>query len=44
MIKIGIDGFVRIDRMVFRTALKSKYFKVVAINDLISHMHNVDQK
>ena len=34
MIKIGINGFGRIGRMVFRAALKSKYFKVVAINDL----------
>ena len=34
MIKIGINGFGRIGRMVFRSALQSKFFKVVGINDL----------
>ena len=31
MIKIGINGFGRIGRMVFRSALQSKFFKVVGI-------------
>ena len=34
MIKIGINGFGRIGRMVFRSAIQSKSFKVVGINDL----------
>ena len=34
MIKIGINGFGRIGRMVFRSALQSKSLKVVGINDL----------
>ena len=33
-IKIGINGFGRIGRLVFRAALKHKDVEVVAINDL----------
>ena len=41
MIKIGINGFGRIGRMVFRSAIQSKSFKVVGINDLydIDYLH-----
>ena len=34
-IKIGINGFGRIGRMIFRAALKKQDIEVVAINDLI---------
>lgn len=34
-IKIGINGFGRIGRMVFRAALKNPRIEVVAINDLV---------
>jgi glyceraldehyde 3-phosphate dehydrogenase len=34
-IKIGINGFGRIGRMVFRAALKNPKIEVVAINDLV---------
>lgn len=34
-IKIGINGFGRIGRLVFRAALKNKNIQVVGINDLI---------
>jgi len=36
VIKIGINGFGRIGRLVFRAAQKYKYIQVVGINDLIS--------
>jgi glyceraldehyde 3-phosphate dehydrogenase len=36
MIKVGINGFGRIGRLVFRAAQKRKDIQVVAINDLIS--------
>ncbi|MCC8199678.1 MAG: type I glyceraldehyde-3-phosphate dehydrogenase [Tannerellaceae bacterium] len=35
-IKIGINGFGRIGRLVFRAAQKNEHIEVVAINDLIS--------
>jgi glyceraldehyde 3-phosphate dehydrogenase len=35
MIKVGINGFGRIGRMVFRAAAKRKDIEVVAINDLL---------
>ncbi|MGM9923099.1 MAG: glyceraldehyde 3-phosphate dehydrogenase NAD-binding domain-containing protein, partial [Bacillus sp. (in: firmicutes)] len=34
MVKIGINGFGRIGRNVFRAALKNPNVEVVAINDL----------
>ena len=34
MVKVGINGFGRIGRLVFRTALKRKDVEVVAVNDL----------
>ena len=36
MIKIGINGFGRIGRLVFRASLDHKNFEVVGINDLIT--------
>ncbi|CAM1333640.1 type I glyceraldehyde-3-phosphate dehydrogenase [Tenacibaculum aestuariivivum] len=35
MIKVGINGFGRIGRLAFRTAMKRKNVQVVAINDLL---------
>ncbi|HIK62692.1 MAG TPA: type I glyceraldehyde-3-phosphate dehydrogenase, partial [Flavobacteriales bacterium] len=34
-IKIGINGFGRIGRLVFRAALANKNVEVVGINDLV---------
>lgn len=39
MIKIGINGFGRIGRLAFRTAINRKNIKVVAINDLLDIDH-----
>ena len=39
MIKIGINGFGRIGRMVFRASLKRSDVKVVGINDLLEVDH-----
>jgi len=39
MIKIGINGFGRIGRMVFRASLERKDVKVVGINDLLEVEH-----
>ncbi|MFL2665913.1 MAG: type I glyceraldehyde-3-phosphate dehydrogenase [Flavobacteriaceae bacterium] len=39
MIKIGINGFGRIGRMVFRASLERKDVKVVGINDLLDVEH-----
>src|SRR3954468_6961511 len=39
MIKIGINGFGRIGRMVFRAALLRDDVEVVAINDLLEPDH-----
>ena len=36
MIKIGINGFGRIGRLVFRAAMQQGGVQVVGINDLIS--------
>ena len=36
MIKIGINGFGRIGRLVFRASLDHKNVEVVGINDLIT--------
>ena len=34
-INIGINGFGRIGRLVFRASLNNKFTKVVAINDIV---------
>ena len=34
-INVGINGFGRIGRLVFRAALSNKYINVVAINDIV---------
>jgi glyceraldehyde 3-phosphate dehydrogenase len=34
-IRIGINGFGRIGRLVFRAAINNKYIEIVAINDII---------
>ncbi|RLD38552.1 MAG: type I glyceraldehyde-3-phosphate dehydrogenase, partial [Bacteroidetes bacterium] len=34
-IKVGINGFGRIGRLVFRAAMKQENIEVVGINDLI---------
>jgi glyceraldehyde 3-phosphate dehydrogenase len=39
MIKIGINGFGRIGRMVFRAAAKRKDVEVVAVNDVLDLNH-----
>ncbi|MGV8945207.1 MAG: type I glyceraldehyde-3-phosphate dehydrogenase [Lutibacter sp.] len=39
MIKIGINGFGRIGRLAFRTAINNKNIEVVAINDLLEINH-----
>lgn len=46
--KIGINGFGRIGRNVFRAALKSNDVEVVAVNDLtdanmLAHLYNMTQ-
>ena len=38
-IKIGINGFGRIGRMVFRSAMKQEDVTIVAINDLLEVNH-----
>ena len=38
-VKIGINGFGRIGRMVFRACLKRENVEVVAINDLLDLDH-----
>jgi glyceraldehyde 3-phosphate dehydrogenase len=38
-LKIGINGFGRIGRMVFRASLKRNDIDVVAINDLLDVEH-----
>ena len=38
-VKIGINGFGRIGRMVFRSCLKRDNVEVVAINDLLDIEH-----
>ncbi|MDO9039593.1 MAG: glyceraldehyde 3-phosphate dehydrogenase NAD-binding domain-containing protein, partial [Lutibacter sp.] len=39
MIKIGINGFGRIGRLAFRTAINKQNVEVVAINDLLDIDH-----
>ena len=41
MIKVGINGFGRIGRAIFRNNLDKKYFQVVAINDTNPDADNV---
>ena len=38
-LKIGINGFGRIGRMVFRASLKRNDIDIVAINDLLDVEH-----
>ena len=35
IVNIGINGFGRIGRLVFRAAINNKSIKVVAINDIV---------
>jgi glyceraldehyde 3-phosphate dehydrogenase len=39
MVKIGINGFGRIGRLAFRTAIAKKNFQIVAINDVLDIHH-----
>jgi len=39
MIKVGINGFGRIGRMVFRAAMQRTDIQVVAVNDLLELPH-----
>lgn len=41
MIRVGINGFGRIGRAIFRVNLDKKYFKVVAINDINPDVKNM---
>ncbi len=41
MIKVGINGFGRIGRAIFRNNLKKKIFQVVAINDINPDNENI---
>lgn len=41
MLKVGINGFGRIGRAIFRNNLDKKYFQVVAINDINPDADNV---
>ena len=38
-IKIGINGFGRIGRLVFRSAIENDDFEVISINDLLDVDH-----
>ena len=38
-INIGINGFGRIGRLVFRSAINDNNFKVISINDLLDIEH-----
>ena len=38
-IKIGINGFGRIGRLVFRSAIENDNFEVMCINDPVSYTH-----
>ena len=38
-INIGINGFGRIGRLVFRSAINNNNFKVISINDLLDMEH-----
>jgi len=41
MIKVGINGFGRIGRAIFRVNLLKKYFDIVAINDINPNIDNI---
>lgn len=41
MLKIGINGFGRIGRAIFRTNMNKKLFEVVAINDINPDIENI---
>ena len=41
MIKIGINGFGRIGRAIFRTNMDKKLFEIVAINDINPDIENI---
>lgn len=41
MIKVGINGFGRIGRAIFRNNLEKKLFSIVAINDINPDIHNM---
>lgn len=41
MLKIGINGFGRIGRAIFRTNMNKKFFEVVAINDINTDVENI---
>ena len=38
-IKIGINGFGRIGRLVFRSAIENDDFEVICVNDLLEVEH-----
>ena len=42
-INIGINGFGRIGRLVFRSAINDNNFKVISINDLLDIEQNTMQ-
>jgi len=41
MVRVGINGFGRIGKAIFRTNLKKKKFKIVAINDINPDIGNI---
>lgn len=41
MLKVGINGFGRIGRAIFRTNMNKKFFDIVAINDINPDIENV---
>lgn len=41
MLKVGINGFGRIGRAIFRTNMNKKFFDIVAINDINPDVENV---
>ena len=43
-IKIGINGFGRIGRLVFRSAIENDDFKVISINDLLEVVYFIQKK
>ncbi len=41
MLKIGINGFGRIGRAIFRVNMKKRLFDIVAINDINPDIENI---
>ena len=41
MLKVGINGFGRIGRAIFRTNMNKKLFEIVAINDINTDVENI---